>query len=235
MGSYLFYLIARLYEYPGLRTLGEIGSGPGQCLMHKCYPQLHLHNTKDFKMFYDAFAMKMVRVLQGTPARRLSQEVEAKVKKYMSWFIQFPQFTYIRVAGSTVCPKRLPRYPSDKVVLMELARQLEHCDKTMKLKGEAGVPLSLVIGNDSCPNPVAFAATEKEIEQYHCGWYRARQGFDPNGLIKTSHENTFKHIPTLEDFWANAQDDFHVRKLAFSKLSVGMMRAIKWRGLDILN
>ena len=75
--------------------------------------------------------MKTVRVLQGTPSRRLSSE-EGKVKKYGSWFIQFPQFTYIRVAGSTVCPKRLPRYPPDKVVLMELARQLEHYDKIMK-------------------------------------------------------------------------------------------------------
>ena len=79
----------------------------------------------------------------------------------------------------------------------------------------------MVIGNDSCPNLVAFAAAEKEIEQYHFGWYRARQGFDPNGLIKASQGNTFKHIPTIEDFWANTQDDFHVR-LAFSRLSVTM-------------
>lgn len=164
IGSYLFYLIARLYEYPGLKALGVTGNGSGQYLVHECYPQLHLHNTKDFKMFYDAFAMKMVRVLQGTPARRLSLEAETKVKKYRSWFIQFPQFTYIRVAGSTVCPKKLPRYPPNKIVVMELARQLEHYDKTMKLKGKVGVSLSLVIGNDSCPNLVAFAAAEKEIE-----------------------------------------------------------------------
>ena len=87
MGSYLFYLIARLYEHPGLKALGKIGNGSGQYLVHKCYPQLHLHNTKDFKMPYDVFAMKMVRVLQWTPARKLSQEVETKVKKYESWFI----------------------------------------------------------------------------------------------------------------------------------------------------
>ena len=72
MGSYLFYLIARLYEHPGLKALEVIGNGPRQYLVHECYPQLHLHNTKDFKMFYDAFAMKMVRVLQGTLARRLT-------------------------------------------------------------------------------------------------------------------------------------------------------------------
>ena len=87
---------------------------------------------------------------------------------------------------------------------MELVRQLEHYDKTMKLKGEMGISFSFVIGNNSCPNLAAFAATEKEIEQYHIGWYKTRQGFDPNGLIKASQENTFKHVPTIEDFWANA-------------------------------
>ena len=138
-----------------------IGNGSGQCLVHECYPQLHLHNTKDYKMFYDAFAMKTVRILQGTPARRLSTEAEVKVKKYGSWFIQFPQFTYIRVAGSTVCPKRLPRYPPNKIVLMELARQLEHYDRMMKLKGETGITFSFGIGNDTCLNLLAFAVTEE--------------------------------------------------------------------------
>ena len=57
MGSYLFYLIVRLYEHPGLKALGVISNRSGQCLVHECYPQLHLHNTKDYKMFYDAFAI----------------------------------------------------------------------------------------------------------------------------------------------------------------------------------
>ena len=93
MGSYLFYLIARLYKHTTLKALGVIGNGSRQRLVHECYLQLHLHSTKDFKMFYDVFAIKMVKVLQGTLARRLSPEAEAKVKKYGSWFIQFPQFT----------------------------------------------------------------------------------------------------------------------------------------------
>ena len=81
MGSYLFYLIARLYKSLGLKALGEVGSGPGQYLVHECYPQLHLHNNKDYKIFCDAFAMKTVRILQGTPAKRLSSKAEANVKK----------------------------------------------------------------------------------------------------------------------------------------------------------
>ena len=38
MGSYLFYLIARLYKSPGLKALGEVGSGLGQYWVHECYP-----------------------------------------------------------------------------------------------------------------------------------------------------------------------------------------------------
>ena len=64
-----------------------VGSEPGQYLVHECYPQFHSHNTKDSKMFYDAFAMRLVRILQGTPAKRLSLEAEKQIKKYGSWFI----------------------------------------------------------------------------------------------------------------------------------------------------
>ena len=103
----------------------------------------------------------------------------------------------------------------------------------MKLKGETGITFSFGIGNDSCPNPFAFATVEKELEWYHLGWYRASKRFDSNGLIKASYRNAFKHVPNIEDFWANAKDDFYVRKLAFSRLSVNMMRDIRWRGLDI--
>ena len=87
---------------------------------------------------------------------------------------------------------------------MELTRQLEHYDRIMKLKGEIGITFLFNIGNDSCPNLVAFVIAEKELEWYHLGWYRARQGFDPNSLIKVSHGNAFKHVPNIEDFWANA-------------------------------
>ena len=30
--------MARLYKHPGLKALGVIGNGLGQCLVHECYP-----------------------------------------------------------------------------------------------------------------------------------------------------------------------------------------------------
>src|SRR5271168_716540 len=107
-------MIVGMFQYPGLRAMGEVGSGPGQYLVHECYPQLHLHHTKYFKTFYDTFAMKTVRTLQGAPQRRLSPKAEKLVKRYGWWYIQFQKFTYIRIAGSTCCLIRLPRYPPNK-------------------------------------------------------------------------------------------------------------------------
>jgi hypothetical protein len=34
---------------------------------------------------------------------------------------------------------------------------------TMKLRGEIGITFSFGIGNDTCPNPVAFIAKGKEL------------------------------------------------------------------------
>lgn len=38
--------------------------------------------------------------------------------------IQFKTFTYLRVAGTVVNLKKLPRYPSDRLILLEITRKL---------------------------------------------------------------------------------------------------------------
>ena len=56
----MIQLINRLKE--GQSSMAKKIYKSGIVHVHECYPQLHLHNTKDFKMFYGAFAMKIVRV-----------------------------------------------------------------------------------------------------------------------------------------------------------------------------
>lgn len=56
--------------------------------------------------------------------RRVSDEAYMVVSKVGCIFLQFPTFTYLRVGCYTGCPYMLPRYPSDKWVLMEMCRQL---------------------------------------------------------------------------------------------------------------
>ncbi|MDF3686461.1 hypothetical protein, partial [Enterobacter hormaechei] len=60
----------------------------------------------------------------------------------------------------------------------------EHYDKMIKLKGETGITFAFGVGNGTCPNPIVFAAAEKELERYHLGWYRARQVFDRSYHVK---------------------------------------------------
>ena len=55
----------------------------------------------------------------------LSDEVVAQVIELGAYYIQFIIFTYLRVDGTTVNPRKLPRYPSDRLVLLEIARQIE--------------------------------------------------------------------------------------------------------------
>lgn len=49
-----------------------------------------------------------------------------RVSHFGCVFLQFPTFTYIRIGCFTIEPFILPRYPSDKIVLMDLCRQFIH-------------------------------------------------------------------------------------------------------------
>ena len=87
----------------------------------------------------DIFAMCIVRTLQKRPHIRMSMGVMKLVKEYGAWFIQFPTFSYIRVQGFSIEPYKLPRYPTDKMVLLELTRQLTTYDKIQKGKKKLGL------------------------------------------------------------------------------------------------
>ena len=51
------------------------------------------------------------------------------VEEYGAWFIQFPTFSYIQAQGFSTEPYKLPKYPMDKMVLLELTWQLTAYDK----------------------------------------------------------------------------------------------------------
>ena len=57
----------------------------------------------------------------------LSEEYQVKLDKvndYGRIFIQFPTFTYLKVGYFKGKPYTLPRYATDKIILMELVKQL---------------------------------------------------------------------------------------------------------------
>ena len=54
----------------------------------------------------------------------MSEEEIAKISEVGAYYIQFRTFTYLREVGTTINPKKLLRYPSDKIILVEISRQL---------------------------------------------------------------------------------------------------------------
>lgn len=122
MSSCVIYSLARCYEYARLSHRGIVRRGPREIIVCDSYAQLHHPPKRHFKMVNDTFTMHITRILQGGIHQRLSLEAQELVKKHGAWFIQFLKFTYIRIQGCPSPPYMLPRYPIDKIVLLEVAR-----------------------------------------------------------------------------------------------------------------
>ena len=69
----------------------------------------------------DAFVFSIIRFIEGDYAKRLFDDVVAHIIVLGAYYIQFKSVTYLRIVGTTVNPKNLPRYPCDRLVLLEIA------------------------------------------------------------------------------------------------------------------
>ena len=70
----------------------------------------------------DAFIFVVIQFIEGDYAKRLYDEAIAKIIVVKAYYIQFKTFMYLRVGGASINPKKFPRYPSDKPVLLEIAQ-----------------------------------------------------------------------------------------------------------------
>lgn len=68
----------------------------------------------------NAFIFTIIQSIEGDYEKWLSDEATAQIIALRAYYIQFKTFTYLRVAGTSVNPKKLPRYPSDKLILLEI-------------------------------------------------------------------------------------------------------------------
>ena len=87
---------------------------------------------KEYKIVNDAFIFAIIRFIEGDYAKRLSDQAKDQITTIGAYFIQFQTFTYIWVGGASINPKKLPRYPSDKLVIMELSRQIKSAYERVK-------------------------------------------------------------------------------------------------------
>lgn len=202
MSSYLFYSLARTYRYRGLTCRGEVGNKENQFPVYDCYPQLHMEEKFHFKGVNDTFFMHITRTLQGGLHQRLSQESMDFISRFKYWYIQYPKFTYIRIQGFSRSPYKLPTYPTNRVVLLEVVRQLEGYMTVQRDKQKKAGTSSLTIGNglETCPSSQAAATAKKELAWYPFYQYKARKNFDPFHKMKKVEGMTFEHKADLEDY-----------------------------------
>ena len=89
-------------------------------------------------------------VLGRSDVHRIFVEVVTAIKGHV-FFMEDMEFTYLRVYGSKEAPYRLPRYASDRFILMEFSRHLLSVhDKVWVKKAAMTYQLPIVIGNYKC-------------------------------------------------------------------------------------
>ena len=121
MSSFLIYMLASLQLWPGLPRIEDF---PEDVKSYEFYPCLQLQNSYvEYIRVNDAFTMRICRELQGCPERRFSPEAMAAISQFSCYFIQFSSFSYLCLAAFDGFPMKLPRYPDDMIVLVEIVRQ----------------------------------------------------------------------------------------------------------------
>lgn len=226
MTSYLVYMFAKNQPLPSLIMKGEIGKGPGQVKVYDCYPQLHYQDIAQkeknspakavgqYERTNDAFTMRLVRLMQGGLHIRLSKQATILVQRYGAWFIQFPRFSYIRIASFDGAPHRLPRYPTDKIVLMEVARQSRPDGILLRDSKQAQFAFPMMIGNQDVHLKTPTQAEESfaELASYGQQEHFPRKCFDHDNLAKRAHGRRYRPKESVENFWKNSSDDYEVRR-----------------------
>ncbi|KAH9321752.1 hypothetical protein KI387_016391, partial [Taxus chinensis] len=218
MTSYLVYAAASQGVFSKLDRCGVLSKDP----IFECYPQLTVPACeKDFKVINDDFFYDFIcRLDKDLKTHRVSKEAWDAVSKIGSLFIQFADFTYLRVTGFSREPIKMPRYPSDRVITMELSRQLvELHDLQLKRHKSTGF-FPITVGYYSCISIHRARGMEAQmLSEYEQEFFPARLNFDPFGVARKTISQEYAHVPSLEDFSMKCRSEYEVRKKDFSRLS----------------
>ena len=94
--------------------------------------------------------MRICRELQGCPEQRFSPEEMATISQFGSYFIQFSYFPYLGLATFDGFPLKLPRYPNDMIVLIEIVRQEIQVNVLSASLRKKGYEFPIKVGAYSC-------------------------------------------------------------------------------------
>lgn len=125
MNSYLVYLL--LHGKAKSKELADKGYlGHKNVPVWRAYQKLWYKNK--FQYFYertDYWEYDSCKDIKGeSVVKRIFDAAVQAINVHADFFLQDANFTHIRVYGSKEQPLLLPRYASDRMILMEFAKQL---------------------------------------------------------------------------------------------------------------
>ncbi|XP_059070319.1 uncharacterized protein LOC131070828 [Cryptomeria japonica] len=175
--------------------------------------------------------MRLVRLMQGGLHIRLLEQATILVQRYGFWFIQFPRFSYIRIAGSKGAPVRLLRYSTQKIVILEVARQSRSVNSLLKDKKQSRFAFPIIIGNLDVhlKSPAHAEESLAELASYGLQEHFPKKCFDHDNLAKRAYDRRYGAKESVEDYWKNCFDDYEVGRREYSRLSVQQMRFYEYR------
>lgn len=104
-------------------------------------------------------------------------------------------------------PYKLPRYPSNKLLFLEVCRKVIEVQQPIARKQKHGYSFPIQIGVYLCANTQNSKNAKIEMSKYRFDLYQDPQGrFDPIGNISKVMGEYFIHESKLEDHWANCEE-----------------------------
>lgn len=112
----------------------------------------------------------------------------------------------------------LPRYPSDKVVLMELARQMVYVHEKQSSSQRLGFKFSLSIRRYSINSVFKARAMDEEMRRITMRFSSARKDFDYRGM-NNKLKRSYTHGHMIEYIWIECRSGKDIKKLDYCHLT----------------
>lgn len=172
--------------------------------------------------------MRICKEIQGCLERRFSPKAMAIISQFGCYFIQFSYFSYLRLATFYGFPLKLPKYPDDLIMLMEIVRQALQVNVLSASLRKKEYEFPIKVGAYSCESRLDAKNMLKAFEEkYKLQEYEVlRPMFDPNGYARDVLQigSVIKHVTTMEDYWADCKDELESWDRAFAKFTVDQIR-----------
>ena len=114
----------------------------------------------------------------------------------------------------------LPRFVDDRLVLSEVCRQIGQVNR--KCRRKRSIPFPIGIGNYSYLSSLDAQNIERSMVNMTLHSFHGRFPFDGNGYVKNNLAlgPDYLHFTTMQDYWANCENDFEVRKRYWMRFTV---------------